>query len=150
MLQLSARAKLLGPLISQVGNFDLSTFPGRLTFQKTVYLLQAFGFYIGYRFTWYLYGPYSPELTRDGFDLAPVITGLPLVAFSSVESERRFREFLIFLDPIKADSKRLELVASLHFLRRVHPEWTNERIRRTLKEKQPYFDDLLIDEAEAR
>jgi hypothetical protein len=39
---------------------------GRKRFQKTVFLLQEqFGFDFGYRFTAYLYGPYSSQLQND-------------------------------------------------------------------------------------
>lgn len=39
---------------------------GRKRFQKTIFLLQEqFGFEFGYRFTAYLYGPYSAQLQND-------------------------------------------------------------------------------------
>lgn len=46
---------------------DLSTFDGRLALQKAVYLAQQMGVPFAYRFSWYLRGPYSSELTADAF-----------------------------------------------------------------------------------
>lgn len=46
-----------------------STCENRRIVQKTVYLLQEAGIKIGYRFSWYLLGPYCPELTQHCLDL---------------------------------------------------------------------------------
>ena len=67
----------LGLIIKDVGNFDMSEFEGRLTFQKTVQLLQSFGIDMGYRYNWYLRGPYCPDLTRAGFELKDVMQSIP-------------------------------------------------------------------------
>ena len=48
---------------------SVSTFDDRLILQKVVYLLQAAGIQMGYRFRWYLKGPYSPEMTADAFSI---------------------------------------------------------------------------------
>jgi uncharacterized protein YwgA len=63
----------LGGILKRIGNYNPemfeSSFNDRLIFQKTIYLLQAFGLYLGYYFSWYIHGPYSTTLTRDGFAL---------------------------------------------------------------------------------
>src|SRR3712207_9330456 len=38
--------------------------------QKAVYIGQLTGVDLGYRFSWYVKGPYSTALTRDYYDLA--------------------------------------------------------------------------------
>src|SRR6266516_1455458 len=48
-----------------------STLPDRKRLQKVTYLAQAAGADLGYRFSWYLMGPYSSVLTRDYFTLGP-------------------------------------------------------------------------------
>ena len=40
----------LAAVLNDIGNFDMSNFKGRLTLQKTVYLLQSFGLDLGYEF----------------------------------------------------------------------------------------------------
>lgn len=104
--------------------FDLSrsTTNERLRLQKTVYLLQACGFKIGYGFSWYKYGPYSQELVYDSYRAL------------CAESERYRREasgvgftegtrqkldrFKDKLGQALTDLKELELLASVDFVRR--------------------------------
>jgi hypothetical protein len=49
---------------------DITTVDDRKRVQKAVYLAQRAGVNLGYRFGWYRMGPYSPELTRDYYELA--------------------------------------------------------------------------------
>ena len=51
----------------------IDTIDDRKRVQKAVYLGQLSGIDLGYRFGWYLKGPYSPALTRDYFGLAEAI-----------------------------------------------------------------------------
>jgi uncharacterized protein YwgA len=46
---------------------DINEFDSRLIIQKTVCLLQLRGIKMGYPFSIYIHGPYSPELTSDYF-----------------------------------------------------------------------------------
>lgn len=48
---------------------EIRTVHERKTVQKAVYLGQASGVDLGYRYNWYVMGPYSPALTRDYFAL---------------------------------------------------------------------------------
>src|SRR5205809_136660 len=48
----------------------IDTLDDRKRVQKAVYLGQRAGVDLGYRFGWYLLGPYSPALTRDYYSLA--------------------------------------------------------------------------------
>ncbi|MBX5446519.1 hypothetical protein [Sphaerobacter sp.] len=94
--------------------------------QKAVYLGQLTGVDLGYRFGWYLMGPYSPALTRDYYALAE--------SLESDESElagkrlhpsvsqrlRRIRQLLDVPSEIPLlQEDWLELLASYHFLRHV-------------------------------
>lgn len=48
---------------------DVSTLDARKAVQKTVYLCQRAGVDLGYRFGWYLLGPYSADLASDYYAL---------------------------------------------------------------------------------
>src|SRR5262245_4220988 len=48
---------------------DVGKLEGRKLIQKAVYLGQRAGVDLGYRFGWYLMGPYSPDLARDYYVL---------------------------------------------------------------------------------
>src|SRR5437867_5281289 len=49
---------------------EVTQFDERLIIQKSVCVLQYAGVNMGYRFRWYLRGPYCTELTSDAFWLA--------------------------------------------------------------------------------
>ena len=51
-------------------DFDITTIDDRKRVQKAVYLGQLSGVDFGYRFGWYIRGPYSTSLTNDYFPLA--------------------------------------------------------------------------------
>lgn len=46
---------------------DLRTFTGRKRIKNVIYLLKQFGFpgLEDYKFAWYVFGPFSPKLTKD-------------------------------------------------------------------------------------
>ena len=131
----------LGGLVKRIGNYDrMETFSGRLKLQKTIYLMEhAFDLNIGYNFSWYVRGPYSPQLAEDGFGLKEVYDTIPVARFKENDAEIRFREFLSFLGGKKDDADWLEIVASIHFLKTVYPNASKEWILQKVKDKQHYF-----------
>lgn len=101
---------------------DISGFDARLILQKAVYLLEEAGIRLGYSFNWYLRGPYSPGLTRDLYDLASNtedVAGWVLDDHSRTVASR-MRPLLVGEagEDIAPKAKRLELLASLHYLAR--------------------------------
>ena len=119
-------AQQLNGLLNRIGNFDPTefqrNFDKRLVLQKTVYLLQAFGLNIGYRYTWYLRGPYSPDLTKVAYSVATNYDPNAFAGFHETENEERFCKFLIFLGEKKNDEDWMEIAASIHFLARLYGE----------------------------
>ena len=102
-------------------DFKINSFQDRLIMQKAVYLAQAAGVNLGYYYHWYLYGPYSPSLTRDEYAIAMAISadmdeskGWKLDDSSSQRLEKIQG---IFAEPDwNKLAKKLELLASVHFL----------------------------------
>jgi len=100
---------------------DLSDFDHRLMLQKAIYLAQASGVDLGYAFQWYLRGPYSPGLTRDAFALKAE-QGQPQDEFRDwkldPDSQIRLAKLLPLMSTDGTDrpAKRLELLASVHFV----------------------------------
>jgi uncharacterized protein YwgA len=124
----------------------LKLFEDRLALQKVTYLLQEAGVDLGYTFTWYVRGPYSPSLTRDAYQLVnfrvdtkqlpqpeaadakkiQVISQL----IKSVEGRRPSREYW------------LELLGSLHFVaKHLSPGKSRKEIIADFKQKKPGFKD---------
>src|SRR5262245_31408127 len=48
---------------------SVTTFDERLILQKASYILQSAGVHMGYRFRWYLKGPYSPDMSAGVFGI---------------------------------------------------------------------------------
>ncbi len=131
------RPRLLAGLLRRVGNYNLQTFGDRLILQKTVYLLQAFGIYLGYQFNWYLRGPYSPHLAKDAFSLDARWSRFEPVKFTNDVAEERLMEFLAFVAGHKKEEAWLETTASAHFLAKVHGLTDKDSIFEKIKRKQP-------------
>src|SRR5437016_4529128 len=52
-----------------IDQISLDSFSQRFNIQKRIYLIQLFGYDLGYRYGWYIRGPYSRHLTADAFTL---------------------------------------------------------------------------------
>lgn len=144
----TARQIVLAGVLRRIGQFSVDGFRDRLKLQKTVYLLQAFGIYLGYGFNWYLYGPYSPALARDAYEVIPTLERRSLSPpFVDPGAESGFAKFTEFLGSRKDDPKWLEQVASLHMLSRVYGNDNKKAIFEKMAEKQPYLTEMDREEA---
>lgn len=112
--------------VDEIGGFSMSHFNGRLAYQKKVYLMQLFGVDLGYRFEWYLRGPYCTELTTAGFEIDMHGENVDNYA-KDYELSREAKERLdrckdMISRPIPEGLEQeewLELLASMHYLARV-------------------------------
>ena len=117
-------AVILGYVLRSIPNSDFSMgdFGGRLRLQKIIYLVEAFGVYLGYGFSWYLRGPYCTSLTRAGLELEQVASEIPDNAraqFLRKAARERFDRCVRFIGSIMDgpnDLDRLEIAASVHLL----------------------------------
>ncbi|MGL4554157.1 MAG: hypothetical protein ACRC33_23585 [Gemmataceae bacterium] len=104
---------------------NLDDFPSRLTLQKTVYLIQAAGVDLDYRFRWYLHGPYSSGLTRDAFAVAsapPADREAAREWTLDAGGKARLQTLRPLFQEVPDDRlpRHLELLASVHFLLKTH------------------------------
>ena len=105
---------------------SIETIDDRKKVQKAVYLGQLSGVDLGYRFGWYLKGPYSTSLTKDYFSLAEALTSNDQ-SYSGKEFSASVRDRLRSVLPLMEvpegivlpQEDWLELVSSLHYLRKV-------------------------------
>ena len=120
----------------------LTTFNDRLVAQKAIYLVQAAGVDLGYFYSWYLRGPYCPALTEDLFGAlsSEFDREIDRINWTLEASTRRRLDRLktVVDEPgqtTEARARRLELLASVHFLithKQVadeHPKTIAERLR---------------------
>ena len=112
-------------VLEQLGvGTDIDSIDRRVTLQKAVYLAQEAGIPLLYRYSWYVMGPYSPDLTRDYYALQEQ----PGEATASKNNMTLKEPFASAATQLKAvmdppDEVRLnrrawlELLASAHYLR---------------------------------
>ncbi|MGH9921784.1 MAG: hypothetical protein ACRD38_03430, partial [Nitrososphaerales archaeon] len=95
---------------------DLGTFSKRKQLQKLTYLIEAFGIDLGFRFSWYLHGPYDSRLTSVLYNDDKYESERPVADHYENEEENiiRLKEFL---GSDINSSRSLELIGSiLHLL----------------------------------
>jgi hypothetical protein len=122
---MEARLIALKLFLKELGvELDISKFGDRIRIQKSVYLGQLSGVDLGYRYSWYLRGPYCPSLTRDYYELTEAIASgdRTFEGKSFGESVRkRLKKIRPLLKPPKEvglkQDEWLELVSCIHFLR---------------------------------
>ena len=138
---LEGEARYIGGVIKRVSNFNMETLNGRKIFQKTTYLIQAFGIELGYEFNWYLYGVYSPDLADVGYKLQDIYDDVSESKFTNEENEKRFQEFLEFITPMKEDVHRLMINSSLHYLQEQNPDLHRDQLIEFLIEEKDLSDE---------
>jgi uncharacterized protein YwgA len=121
----------------------IDTVDDRKRVQKAVYLGQLTGVNLGYRFGWYLMGPYSPPLTKDYYDLAERLDAgddeyQDQILHPSIKTRLQSIKplFDVPADTGLAPEEWLELLASYHYLRSVRRA-TDEQTQATLNEQKP-------------
>ena len=125
----------------------IETLDDRIRLQKAIYLSQEAGVPLGYRFSWYVWGPYSPGLTRDYFSLQVATENEP----DAVEGKRLRSDLSDGLDriipitrtPSDFDLGRtrwLELVSSLHYLLKRSPSEAVSKLEALKPSLFPYVD----------
>lgn len=115
--------------------FDVSSFNSRLRVQKYVFIARFFGLDLGYNFSLYIRGPYSPDLARDYYriDVGAVEPWVPR-GFRSKE----------FLDLVGGrDERWLELASTILL---VSEETRNlDRIVEIVCEIKPSFSRVEVE-----
>lgn len=120
-----------------IGDFD-----SRKRLQKAVYLGQLAGVDLGYRYSWYLKGPYSTSLTRDYYALAEediAAEGDQEWSLAPAAKAKLDRIKGIFEVPADVPLDRgdwLELVASWHYLNHVS-RLSNDQASETMRIQKP-------------
>jgi len=118
----STKFKLLATFRAMEQKIIMTTFNERLMLQKKVYLLQQLGLHLGNSYGWYLRGPYSRDVTNDGFYLETIQDKIGEVKQLLSEEEILVTQKLqgLINDARKNisenESGNLELLASLHFV----------------------------------
>jgi len=150
---MDSRLVLLKLFLNELGVSDsINEIDERKSIQKAVYLGQRLaGIDLGYRFGWYLRGPYSPSLTQDYYALADSLSAgdkeweqkslKPEIANKLKKNARVLNKPS---NVILSDADWLELIASVDFLRNVR-KCDDEEVRRILKKEKLRLVDFVDD-----
>jgi uncharacterized protein YwgA len=144
--------KLLSSLASAGESLKLELFEDRLALQKVTYLLQEAGVVLGYDFTWYVRGPYSPSLTKDAYQLAGLNVDAKNLPDLDAEDKPKVASVSDLVRGVQAKKEGreywLELLASLHFVAKYLCEGQSEQqVLVHFKLKKPKFSDDNVREA---
>jgi uncharacterized protein YwgA len=137
------RLQVLSLFLSALGEEQsIASLDDRLRLQKAVYLGQALGVDLGYRYSWYVKGPYCPSLTQDYYKLNEVAGAVGPEIGLRPDVLEKLTEARVFLE--KPEHVNLgkpqwyELLASLHYLRYVSKQ-PDENIRKTISENKEHL-----------
>jgi len=102
-------------------DFSVKSFRDRLILQKASYLAQAAGVNLGYYFSWYLHGPYCSSLASDAFSISDELNAESDESKGWQLDEKTTAKLTRVRTVIEGNrpgdrAKRLELLASVHFL----------------------------------
>ncbi|NDB33199.1 MAG: hypothetical protein EB150_08720 [Nitrososphaeria archaeon] len=118
----------------------LDNFASRKQLQKLTYLIEAFGIFLGFKFSWYLHGPYDRRLTAVLYDDTREESDRQVDNTFQNEGEiiKKLKEFL---GRDIHSSRTLELIVSLHYLDYVgrKQNLTDDKIIEQLRSLKPQY-----------
>jgi hypothetical protein len=125
--QMDGRLIVLQRFVEALGEpAEISSIDSRKRFQKAVYLGQLSGIDLGYRYSWYVRGPYSTSLTKDYYALASAVAAGEQppedqqLKPALVDKLQTIRALLTIPPGVQLDKPSwYELLASWHYLRQV-------------------------------
>jgi len=143
----SKRLAAIAAILNELGiEADLDSHDSRLQMQKSIYLAQAAGLDLGYRFNWYVRGPYSPNLADDYYEAFrdPDFAGT-YIASQDLRNRLQGVKNAIGSSPSSATTTEwLEALASVDFIRRVQRKRSLEEARKKFEAEKPklvrFFD----------
>jgi uncharacterized protein YwgA len=133
-------------------NFNLSEFNDRVDIQKTVFLLNKLKFpgLLNYKtFSWYIYGPYCTELTKDVFKLYEKdnVTELVNNIKINTDEEQILNEFKVLRESLKIDDNlpkytAIELFSSIIYF--YNDTKDIDATKENIKKYKPYLSDPIL------
>lgn len=124
---------------------SVDNFSDRKKLQKLIYLSEVFGVDLGFGFTWYVHGPYSPQLTRIMFDK---VKGNSIRVKAIPNVDKKISKLRAFLGDDINSSDRLELIASVHYITSLvnDPIKSKSEILNTLYDEKSQFSKEEVDQ----
>lgn len=118
----------------------VENFEDKLVIQKTVCLLEMLGFDMGYKFSIYVRGPYSPDLTKDIYQNQRIVESLK-TDYSVTKQEN---DLIVKVKETSdnLDFALLEIMTTFEFLRK--SGLTTREATEKLKKLKPFYSEVKI------
>lgn len=147
---------ILSRILKSMGieQVDMDNFDNRLMYQKLIYLTQNYGLSLGYGYSWYVKGPYSPELTKTLFTITPeYLSESDNFRFQNDDVViRKIHEISTILNDKIRDPFFLEVLASIVYIKKFlqsEIEMANLRVellnRKPKLQDNPNFEAIFLD-----
>lgn len=123
--------------------FEATKSSDRIKIQKIIYILKSMGTDYGYKFSWYLRGPYSSSLANDCYKLAKD-KKIIITRYALNKNERKnIKKLIELLGTTLKNSNKTELLVSLLFLREEY-SYVEDELVTQLEIRKPYYSDSEI------
>ena len=124
------------------------SFDDRIICQKKIYLLQSLGTDLGYSYSWYLRGPYSPALANYVYSNAELLSSTNFddykISESVTENIKRVNDLEKQRPTDLSLSSWYELLASLIYIEKNRDSWKikddEDALFDALMKQKPQFD----------
>lgn len=129
-------------------HINIEDFNERLRYQKLVYLLQVSGVPMGFRFNWYVRGPYSPGLADSLYIISKNQGLLEETAQINFRNQEIINQKIQKLTGVLAENidnpEYLEIIGSLSYIRNNDPmlDKSEESLMKRLIELKPFIADI--------
>ena len=146
---MATKTDILNLFESLEQNLSVDTFSARKQLQKLVYLAEVFRIDMGFKFNWYIHGPYSPDLTRVMFDKEK---GKSVKIKDMPNLESNVSKLKNFLGDDINSSSRLELIASVHYVSSIVVDPINEKtdVLNIIYDEKPQFSKIDVEQCYER
>lgn len=134
------RKELIAGLLNRIGILTTKTFNERLAAQKIIFIAQQKmnGFPLKYRYGLYVSGPYSPQLTKDFYDIGDT-SKYGRVKFKDPDLDRRYEEYATLIKSYLNDRAVLELMGTLVYLEK--RGYNGDELKNKLNAVKPGFNN---------
>ncbi len=129
---------------------SIETIGERIMLQKKVYLTQELGVPLGFEYSWYLHGPYSPDLTTATYQIIP--EGFRVVVGKKLKPQ--YQSVIDCVNAIEEDAAKIrlnavhwyELVASVAYWFKKDRMEKEETVKK-IKMCKPQFSSAQVETA---
>jgi len=113
-------------------------------------MLELIGIKLDFSFSWYIHGPYSPDLTRTLFTIPQ---NVPRKCEPLTRGEKeRIDAFKDFMGESLKSAKEMELMGSLFYVYRTYRQTgaQDEQVLKAFMERKPFFSEEAVRKAWTR